>query len=138
MVKKERLILLLAVCVIVGIGTAMMVIFCRVGIRPSVCKKTLIRKINNVDLVVVYRRDKPTLKISYVGETVREILRAVESSRVDKHMYDTPVTLHAVDFYEKHQKVASIYTCSNLFVFRDTQYRGPDDVLVKHVDEALR
>ena len=79
MVKKERLILLLAVCVIVGIGTTMMVIFCRVGIRPSVCKKTLIRKINNVDLVVVYRRDKPTLKISYVGETVREILRAVES-----------------------------------------------------------
>ena len=100
-------------------------------------KRKLMKTISNVDRVDVYRWDKPDLRISYFGEDLQQIVEAIRESHQDNRVYDTPVGVYQMEFYQKNNKLATIGIASNLFVFEGKQYRVPKNAFLKLVDIPL-
>lgn len=95
------------------------------------------RRIAQADRVVVYQFDKPEHGIPYTGVELSQIIEAIQNSRRDRRLYDTPVGIYLMDFYKGEVKVATVPTCSCLFRADGKQYREADDTLSRLVDSAL-
>lgn len=104
----------------------------RIVRRPKV-----FARIAQADRVVVYRFDKPEVRITYTGVELSQIIEAIQSSRRDRGMYDTPVGMYFMDFYKGEVKVATMYTGSPLFRAGGKQYRDRGSTLLRLVDRAL-
>jgi len=106
-------------------------------VRCYLHKQRLIKAISNADRVDVYKWNEPDMRIWYVGENLQEILKAIRKSHQDDGVYDTPIGVYQMEFYQKSNKLATILYCSNLFRFQSKQYRAADNVLMKFIDTAL-
>lgn len=87
---------------------------------------------------VVYRSNSAGSNLTYTGEQLKQILDIILNSQRDHGVYDTPVGLFLIDFYEGESKVDTLPTCSNLFRIGGMQYRARDHALSRFVDDALK
>jgi len=96
------------------------------------------RRVAQADRVVIYlfpHEREP--RIIYTGVELSLIIEAVQNSRRDRGMYNTPVGVFVMDFYKGEVKVATMYTGSPLFRAGGKQYRDRGSTLLRLVDRAL-
>lgn len=100
-------------------------------------KHRLVKMINDADRVDGYEWDSPDVRISYVGQDLQKVVKAIKESIQDDTPYDTPVGVIQVEFYHKSTKLVQIGTCGDLFHFEGKQYRTRNDVLRNLIDLRL-
>lgn len=107
------------------------------SIRCYLHKQKLIKMIENADRVDGYEWDTPNLRVSYVGEELQQIVKAIKKSVQDDTLYDTIVGVIQLEFYQKNIKLIQIGTSGDLFRFEGKQYRTRNRVLVELIDFRL-
>ncbi len=107
------------------------------SIRCYLHKQKLIKIISTSDRVDGYEWDNPDLRISYIGEDLQKILKAIKESVQDDTAYDTIVGVIQLEFYQKNIILVKIGTSGDLFRFEGKQYRTRKNVLTKLIDLRL-
>ena len=115
------------IMVLGALGVLPIAYFVGGAVRRHRCKKTLVRIISDADRAVVYDTTKPDITREYAGNDLHIIVKAISESQSDDELYDTPVGLFSVEFYEGRRLLAEIGACSNLWRYRGRQYRAPHD-----------
>jgi hypothetical protein len=95
------------------------------------------KRLMRADRAVVYRANSSGFTLTYTGDELRQILDIILYSQRDNGVYDTPIGLFLIDFYEGESKIDALPTCSNLFRIGGRQYRACDHALSVFVDDAL-
>jgi len=119
------------------IGVGVLVVIMGILVHRFTRRPEVFARIAQADRVVVYEQAKPELRITYTGVELSQIIEAIQNSRRDRRLYDTPVGIYLMDFYKGEVKVATVPTCSCLFRADGKQYRTADGTLERLVDTAL-
>jgi len=122
---------------IIFIGVGVLAVTAGILVHRFTRRPEVFARIAQADRVVVYQFDKPEHGITYTGVELYQIIEAIQNSRRDRRLYDTPVGVYLMDFYKGEVKVATVPTCSCLFRADGKQYREADDTLSRLVDSAL-
>ena len=100
--------------------------------RCHLPKRELVGKIDYAERVVVYKQTRPSLRVSFSGEDLQYILKAIADSEHDAGVYDTQVGLYRMEFYKGDVLLVEIGACGDLWSFRGKQYRAPPDSINKY------
>ena len=124
---------------LIFIGVAVGAVACGILVQRFVRRPAVFAHVAQADRVVIYLfPDEREPRIIYTGVELSQIVEAVQNSRRDRGIYDTPIGRFVMDFYKEKVKIATLWTSSGFFRIADgKRYRTADRTLERLVDYPL-
>lgn len=125
--------------VLIFIGAAAVAVVVGILVQRLTRRPEVFARLTQADQVTIWARlDKPVPSVKYTGVELSQIIEAIQNSRRDRGLYNTPVSVFVMDFYKGEVKIATLWTSSGFFRIADgKRYRTADRTLERLVDDLL-